>query len=106
MAKIEQLELRLVEKYRAIFDWDVPEIDQNVADKLILAEMRTAVRCAAALSKHLALPCAKCLRSRGAFFAATALRPARWQVHNGLTPHGSAAIAGFSPSLRYPWLGG
>ena len=52
MAKIEQLELEghrseiiadvksLVEKYRAIFDWDVPEIDQNVADKLILAEMR------------------------------------------------------------------
>ena len=55
MAKIEQLELEghrsgiiadvkiLVEKYRAIFDWDVPEIDQNVADKLILAEMRNAV---------------------------------------------------------------
>ena len=31
---------KLVEKYRAIFDWDVPEIDQNLADKLILAEMR------------------------------------------------------------------
>ena len=55
MAKIEQLELEghrseiiadvksLVEKYRAIFDWDVPEIDQNVADKLILAEMRKAL---------------------------------------------------------------
>ncbi|GBL45568.1 hypothetical protein SFMTTN_1378 [Sulfuriferula multivorans] len=55
MAKIEQLELEghrseiiadvksLVEKYRAIFDWDVPEIDQNLADKLILAEMRKAV---------------------------------------------------------------
>ena len=55
MAKIEQLELdghrneiiadvkRLVEKYRAIFDWDVPDIDQNVADKLILAEMRKAL---------------------------------------------------------------
>jgi hypothetical protein len=55
MAKIEQLELdghrseiiadvkRLVEKYRAIFDWDVPDIDQNVADKLILVEMRKAL---------------------------------------------------------------
>lgn len=53
MAKsIEQIELEnhrseiisdmkeLVEKYRAIFDWDVPEINQNVADKLILVEMR------------------------------------------------------------------
>lgn len=55
MAKIEQIELdahrseiisdvkSLVEKYRAIFDWDVPEIDQNLADKLILAEMRKAL---------------------------------------------------------------
>lgn len=52
---IEQIELEnhrseiisdvrnLVEKYRAIFDWDVPEIKQNVADKLILAEMRKAL---------------------------------------------------------------
>lgn len=55
MAKIEQLELEghrseiiadakiLVEKYRAIFDWDVTEIEQNLADKLIPAEMRKAV---------------------------------------------------------------
>ena len=55
MAKIEQMELdgnrnqiiadvkSLVEKYRAIFDWDVPEIDQNLADKLILAEIRKAL---------------------------------------------------------------
>lgn len=55
MAKIEQLELEghrseiiadvksLVEKYRAIFDWDVPEIDQGVADKLILVEMHKAL---------------------------------------------------------------
>jgi hypothetical protein len=54
MAKIEEIELEghrsqiiadvksLVEKYRAIFDWDVPEIDQGVADKLILVEMRKA----------------------------------------------------------------
>jgi hypothetical protein len=27
---------KLVEKYRALFDWDVPDIDQRVADKLIL----------------------------------------------------------------------
>ena len=52
LEKIEQIELdghrseiiadmkSLVEKYRAIFDWDVPEINQNVADKLILMEMR------------------------------------------------------------------
>ena len=30
----------LVEKYRAIFDWDVPDIDQEIADKLILVEIR------------------------------------------------------------------
>jgi len=53
--KIERLELdahrsqiiadvkSLVEKYRAIFDWDVPEIDQNVADRLILAAIRKAL---------------------------------------------------------------
>lgn len=55
MEKIERLELdahrsqiiadvkSLVEKYRAIFDWDVPEIDQNVADRLILAAIRKAL---------------------------------------------------------------
>lgn len=54
MTSIEQLELdkhrhqiftdvkKLVEKYRAIFDWDVTEIDQPAADKLILAEMHKA----------------------------------------------------------------
>jgi len=53
--KIERLELdahrsqiiadvkSMVEKYRAIFDWDVPEIDQNVADRLILAAIRKAL---------------------------------------------------------------
>jgi hypothetical protein len=30
----------LVEKYRAIFDWDIPEIDQNLADSLILVAIR------------------------------------------------------------------
>ncbi len=55
MANIEQLELeghrsgiivdmkKLVEKYRKIFDWDVPDIDQHVADRLILAEVRKAL---------------------------------------------------------------
>ncbi len=55
MAKIEEKELeghraqiiadvkKLVEKYRAIFDWDVPDIDQTAADKLILAEIRKAL---------------------------------------------------------------
>ncbi len=53
--KLEQIELRnhrqqiiadvnkLVEKYRAIFDWDVPEIDQAAADKLILREIGKAL---------------------------------------------------------------
>ena len=55
MGEIEQVELErhrgelvadvksLVEKYRAIFDWDVPDIDQTHADKLILAEVRKAL---------------------------------------------------------------
>jgi hypothetical protein len=55
VAKIEEKELEghrdqiiadvkeLVEKYRAIFDWDVPDIDQTVADKLILTEVRKAL---------------------------------------------------------------
>jgi hypothetical protein len=55
MANIELLELEahrsqiisdvkeLVEKYRAIFDWDVPDIDQGFADKLILVEIRQAL---------------------------------------------------------------
>jgi len=55
VAKIEERELeghraqlvadvnKLVEKYRAIFDWDVPDIDQAAADRLILTEMRKAL---------------------------------------------------------------
>jgi len=55
VAKIEEKELeghrdqiiadvkQLVEKYRAIFDWDVPDIDQTVADKLILTEVRRVI---------------------------------------------------------------
>lgn len=55
MARIEERELeghradiiadvrKLVEKYRKIFDWDVPDIDQAAADKLILSEVRKAL---------------------------------------------------------------
>ena len=55
LPKLEELELKayrhqiigdvkkLVEKYRAIFDWDVPDIDQDVADRLILAELHEAI---------------------------------------------------------------
>ena len=56
MAKIEELELeayrakiiadvkKFVEKYRKIFDWDVPDIDQATADRLILSEVVNAAR--------------------------------------------------------------
>ncbi|MFA5172380.1 MAG: hypothetical protein WC426_12495 [Sulfuriferula sp.] len=55
MEAMEQLELEahrgemvkdmnsLVEKYRTIFDWDIPEINQQMADKLIVAAMHTAL---------------------------------------------------------------
>jgi len=55
VARIEELELeghradiiadvrKVVEKYRKIFDWDVPDIDQAAADKLILSEVRRAL---------------------------------------------------------------
>ena len=55
MAQIEHKELeahrdeiiadvkKLVEKYRKIFDWDVPDIDQAVADMLIVLEVRKAL---------------------------------------------------------------
>ena len=55
MAEIENIEMarhrdqlaadvrKLVEKYRAIFDWDVPEIDQGAADRLILDEIHRAL---------------------------------------------------------------
>ena len=51
MEKMEQLELdahrseivadmrSLLEKYRTIFGWDIPEIDERAADKLILTAM-------------------------------------------------------------------
>jgi len=55
LPKLEQFEIEahrgeivrdvrhLVEKYRAVFDWDVPDIDQAAADRLILTEGVTAV---------------------------------------------------------------
>lgn len=55
MPKLEDVELarhrdqivadvrKLVDKYRAIFDWDVPDIDQVAADRLILAEIGKAL---------------------------------------------------------------
>lgn len=55
MERIETLELhahrdqlvsdvrKLVEKYRSIFGWDVPDIDQSFSDTLILAAMRKAL---------------------------------------------------------------
>jgi hypothetical protein len=55
MAKIEEIEMEryrkqihaelraLAEKYRSIFAWDVPDIDQNGTDRMILLEMRKAL---------------------------------------------------------------
>lgn len=52
MSSVEEIELErhrkqmlhdmhaLVEKYRAIFDWDVPGVNQAVADKLIMQAMQ------------------------------------------------------------------
>ncbi len=65
---------------------------------------RPRPRGAAALSKHLALPCAKCLRARGVFLVTTVLRRgfATMTLRLSLYP----AIGGFLPSLCLPWLGG
>jgi hypothetical protein len=55
MAEIEELEMdvhraqlvvdvkALVEKYRAIFDWDVPEVDEALSDRLILKALRQTI---------------------------------------------------------------
>jgi hypothetical protein len=55
MTRIEQLEMDahraqlaadvagLVEKYRSIFDWDVPEVDEALSDRLILEAIRQAL---------------------------------------------------------------
>lgn len=33
----------LIEKYRAIFGWEVPDIDENLSNTLILNEVRKAL---------------------------------------------------------------
>ena len=55
MVKIEELEMDahraqltadlrdLVEKYRSIFDWNVPEVDEALSDRLILKALRQAL---------------------------------------------------------------
>lgn len=55
MAKIEQIELdrhreqltadvkSLVDKYRSIFEWDVPDVDEVAVDRLILGAIRQAL---------------------------------------------------------------
>ncbi|MDR3369539.1 hypothetical protein [Rhodoferax sp.] len=55
MAKMEKMELdaqraqlnadvkAMVEKYRSIFEWNVPDINQTLSDRLILAAIREAL---------------------------------------------------------------
>lgn len=55
MAKIEELEMdayrgqlksdlwRLFDKYRAIFGWDVPEVDETLSERLIIESLRRAL---------------------------------------------------------------
>ena len=55
MAKIEELEMdahqaqlnsdvrSLVDKYRAIFGWDVPEVDEALSERLIVKALRQAL---------------------------------------------------------------
>jgi hypothetical protein len=55
MAQMEKIELEwyrqqltddvkgLLDRYRSIFEWDLPEIDEAAADKLILAAIRQAL---------------------------------------------------------------
>lgn len=55
MAQLEELEMNayraelssdvkdLVDKYRAIFGWDVPEVDVTAADRLIVKALRDAL---------------------------------------------------------------
>ncbi|MFZ6849328.1 hypothetical protein [Undibacterium sp. RuRC25W] len=56
MSKMEQLEMQaykdkiavdltaLVEKYRAIFTWDIPEVNIHFVDDLIFAEMKKVIQ--------------------------------------------------------------
>lgn len=34
---------RLVDKYRAIFGWDVPEVDEVLSERLIIESLRRAL---------------------------------------------------------------
>jgi hypothetical protein len=34
---------QLVEKYRAVFGWDIPEVDEAAADRLILSGIQEAL---------------------------------------------------------------
>lgn len=55
MGRMEQLELdshreqlvsdveALVERYRSIFEWDVPDIDEVLSDRLIVEAIRNAL---------------------------------------------------------------
>lgn len=55
MAQIEELEMdayraqlksdlwRLFDKYRAIFGWDVPEVDEALSERLIIDSLRRAL---------------------------------------------------------------
>ncbi len=55
MAKIEEIEMdahraqlnaelrRLVDKYRAIFGWDVLEVDEALSERLIIESLRRAL---------------------------------------------------------------
>jgi molybdopterin converting factor small subunit len=55
MARMEQMELdaqraklnedvkKMVEKYRSIFEWNVPDINQALSDRLIVAAIREAL---------------------------------------------------------------
>ncbi|OIQ64089.1 hypothetical protein GALL_543640 [mine drainage metagenome] len=42
-AQLETDVMRLVEKYLAISEWDVPEIDEPLANRLIIAAIRQAL---------------------------------------------------------------
>ncbi len=55
MTPMEQIELdrhreqltddvnRLIDKYRSIFEWDLPEVDEGSVDRLILGAIREAL---------------------------------------------------------------
>ena len=55
MAKMEQLEMdahrtqltddvkRLMEKYRSIFEWDIPEVNEDLSNRLIVEALRQAL---------------------------------------------------------------